>query len=43
MLAATVQIDMYTSTGQRARDGVASVQVAQISVEAMAKAVMPEG
>lgn len=34
---------MYTRTGHRARDRVASVHVAHTSVETMAKAVIPEG
>ena len=43
MLAMTTHVDMYTSTGQRARERVASVHVAHTSVDAIAKAVIPEG
>ena len=43
ILAIIVHIDMYTNTGHLARDLVESVHVAQTSVEAMAKAVIPDG
>ena len=37
------EMDMYTRTGQRALERVESVHVAQIKVEAIAKAVIPDG
>lgn len=43
MLEMITQTDMYTSTGHRARDFVASVHVAHTSVDAIANAVMPDG
>ena len=43
MLEMMTATDMYTRTGQRARERVASVHVAHTSVDTMAKAVMPEG
>ena len=43
MLLTMTASDMYTNTGQRARDLVASVQVAQTRVETIPKAVTPDG
>lgn len=43
MLAMMHESDMYTRTGQRARERVESVHVAQTRVDTIAKAVMPEG
>ena len=43
MLATITQTDMYTRTGQRARERVASVHVAHTSVDTIANAVMPDG
>lgn len=43
MLEMMTATDMYTSTGHRARERVASVHVAQTSVDTIAKAVMPDG
>ena len=43
ILAIIQEMDMYTSTGQRALDLVESVHIAHTSVEVMANAVIPEG
>lgn len=43
MLEIMTDMLMYTRTGHRARERVASVHVAQMRVETMAKAVIPDG
>ena len=43
MLAIMTAVQIQTSTGHRAREGVASVHVAQMSVDTIPTAVTPDG